>query len=97
MAVVVLIIAAGTIYLFVSREKPAKPKPPPPPKLTITPQPTKLEKKGIYIPPEVPRTVGTIKQMAEEDPALIESVVRAWIKGGIAPTTEIERKKKKPK
>ncbi len=74
--------------------KPVKKKPPPP-KPALTPQPENLEPGTIYIPPEVPRNVGTIKQMAEENPKIIENVLRAWIKGEISPVTSTEKEKKK--
>jgi len=93
-AVVVIIVIAGGSYMWITREKPA-PKKPPRPKRALTHQRKDQEGKGVYIPPEVPRTVGTIKQIAEGEPELIEDVLRGWIKGGMAPTTETDKSKKR--
>lgn len=80
MVVVVVIVIAGGSYMWATREKPAPP-PPPRPAPTLTPQNKAKGTDGVYIPPEVARTVGTIKQIAESEPELIENVLRGWIKG----------------
>lgn len=94
LAVVTIIIGAGGLYMWFTREKPVKQAP-------TAPAPALSQEKGkhkpgtVYIPPEVPRTVGTIKQMAKEDPKLIENVLREWIKGEIATDVTIDAEKKK--
>jgi len=99
MAVVFVIVIAGASYMWVTRDKPAPKKRPKkrarPPALTLTPRQGSQETGGTYVPPEVPRTVGTIKQIAQSEPELIEGVLRGWIKGGIAPAAESLKKKKR--
>ena len=94
MAVVLVIIIAGASYMWVTREKPApkKRKKRTPPK---APQWEEQESGGLSIPPEVPRSVGTIKQIAQSEPELVEDVLRGWIKGNITPTAEAGKKKKR--
>ena len=95
LAVVIVIISSGGLYMWFTREKPVKKRPPPAPP-TLTPEQEEHKPGTVYIPPEVPRTVGTIKQMVKEDPKLIENVMREWIKGGTAPDA-IEDSEKKTK
>lgn len=95
LTVITVIIGAGGLYMWFTREKPVK-KAPPARKTTFTPEHGKRKPGTVYIPPEVPRTVGTIKQMVKEDPKLIENVLREWIKGEFLPeqTKDAEKKRK---
>ncbi|MFQ5432426.1 MAG: hypothetical protein ACE5EN_07975 [Nitrospinota bacterium] len=96
MVLSVIIIVAGALYVWFTREKQApkkRPKRPP----TLTPQRENQETAGTYVPPEVPRTVGTIKQIARSEPELVESVLRGWIKGGVAANIKLKPEYEKKK
>ena len=96
MVVVFIIVIAGGWYMWVTREKPA-PKKPKKPAPMLTSQAEDQDSSGTYIPPEVPRTFGTIKQIAGSEPEMIEEVLRGWIKGEIAPERKLKQELQKKK
>ena len=77
-----MIVAGAYIFVY-QRETAPKPAPKPvkkPPSPKLPPVPLTPKAEGIYIPPEVPRTIGTIKQMVEEDVDMVVAIVRKWLR-----------------
>ena len=89
LAAIALIVFAAIYFLAGDGEEPPPPPKPaaPPPKpaetaaqKAATPRPVKPG--GFVIPPFVPRTLSTIKIIAEERPDVILSIVRRWLREG---------------
>ncbi len=79
-AVVALLLLA---YLYLrEKEKPAKKKPHAKPKARAAAQQAKIETPGKVspLPPDVPRTLGTVKIIAEEKPDWIINIIRRWLR-----------------
>ncbi len=78
--VLALAVSVAVYFYFTHQEgePAAKPAPPPAPKVG---KPATSAKEPPYpLPPELPRTIGTIKILAQEDPDIVANVCKRWLR-----------------
>ncbi len=82
---VLALIAALAVYWYVSqKEEGAKPSAPKPAaKAEAKKEEPQKAPPPFPLPPELPRTVGTVKLLAQEDPEVVANICKRWLRGQI--------------